>query len=64
MTINSPEGNLFNVAVVNLNGKTLYSRPNVPSETEITVDHSFVPGVYILIVSNNDTRMQMRIVKY
>jgi hypothetical protein len=62
--INSPGEGLFNLSIIDMGGRTVYLRTEIPSNTENTFNLQLVKGVYILVVNNKKWGMVYRIVKY
>jgi uncharacterized protein (TIGR02145 family) len=62
--IDSPNEEMFDISIINLQGGKVYSRTEIPANTENTLDPELSKGIYILIVNNKERRVIYRIVKY
>jgi|WetSurMetagenome_2_1015567.scaffolds.fasta_scaffold00011_27 hypothetical protein len=61
--IDAPEDELFNMSVIDVNGRKLYSSVKVPGNTEVTFDKPLDPGRYLLVIENKTKRFVKNIVK-
>jgi len=62
--IDSPNEEMFDISIINLQGGKVYSRTEIPANTENTLDPELSKGMYILIVNNKERRVIYHIVKY
>jgi hypothetical protein len=64
MIITSPARELFEVSVINLSGKIVYSRRDIPTNTEITIGLSAESGIYLLFAHNRKSTSFIKLIKY
>jgi hypothetical protein len=62
--IDSPNEEMFDVAVISLQGGSVHLRTQVPANTDNTFNLQLANGIYILRVNHNGIVMTKRIVKY
>jgi hypothetical protein len=62
--IDSPDEEIYDVSVIDMGGKTVWTMTKVPGNTDITLNTHLTKGMYFLKVNNIGKTMIRRIVKY
>jgi hypothetical protein len=64
VNVKSDDDEVYTITVLDLDGRKLFIKPDIQPNTEVTIDHPFKPGMYLLLLEGKNTRKVVRIVKY